>query len=76
MNTPCPTCAGSGIAPPPPGPWLDKKAAYRAANIADGLCSEGKGHGPPTRGKVCENCYQYNLERTRARRARKRASTQ
>jgi hypothetical protein len=52
----------------------ESKAAFRAANIAEGLCSEGKEHGPPVRcsNTLCEPCYQYLLERTRARRARKK----
>lgn len=50
----------------------EAKRAYREANVRDGLCQEGKEHGPPVHGKLCEACYQKNLAHIRARRARKR----
>jgi uncharacterized protein YgiM (DUF1202 family) len=49
-----------------------KTRAWRAANVAEGFCQNGKGHAPPTHGLLCSACLAANYAARDARLARLR----
>ncbi len=47
-----------------------KTRTWRAANVAEGFCQNGKSHDAPTHGKLCALCLELNYALRDARKAR------
>lgn len=47
-----------------------KTRAWRANNVAQGLCQNGKSHDAPIHGKLCEACFELNYALRDERNAR------
>lgn len=52
----------------------EKTRAWRANNVAEGFCQNGKAHAPPSHGALCEACLAANYALRDARNARLRGT--